>query len=136
MSQRTERVDELLDLKRTIYRWYSERLADRSDLKLYSSANVGVVWWMVSVLVDPTTGWDKDTLQDALSMSGIDTRPVFRPLSSLPAYSAEAQALVARERNSVAYRVSPYALNLPTALSLTEGDVDRVCAALIALLER
>lgn len=130
------RIEELLVMKRRIHSWYAERLAGRADVSIYQSPNDGVVWWMVSVRVDPATGWDKDSLQEPLSRVGIDSRPVFRPLSSLPAYADEPQALLARKRNSVAYDVSPFALNLPTALCLTEGDVDRVCTELIGLLER
>jgi perosamine synthetase len=90
---------------------------------------------MTSVALDPATGWDKDSLQIRLAGAGIDTRPVFRPLSSLPAYAGLEQAAAARERNDVAYRVSPYAINLPSALSLTEEHVDRVCAELARVLD-
>jgi perosamine synthetase len=130
-----DRIDELLSMKRRLHQWYTERLGDRTDLSVYTTNDPGVVWWMTSVALDPATGWDKDSLQIRLADAGIDTRPVFRPLSSLPAYAGLEQAAAARERNDVAYRVSPYAINLPSALSLTEDDVDRVCAELARVLD-
>jgi perosamine synthetase len=130
-----ERIEELLQRKREIHGWYLERLGDRSDLRVWTSDNLGVVWWMVSIQLDSATGWDKDRLQSKLAESGIDTRPVFRPLSSLPAYGDHPQAEIARERNTAAYAVSPYGLNLPSALSLTEDDVDFVCRELVRVLE-
>ncbi|MBO9520727.1 MAG: DegT/DnrJ/EryC1/StrS family aminotransferase [Nocardioidaceae bacterium] len=129
-----ERIDELVALKRRLHGWYEDRLGDRSELRIYASPNPGVVWWMVTAQVDPEIGLDKDELQDRLAAVGIDTRPLFRPLSSLPAYADEPQAALARQRNDVAYRLSPYGLNLPSALSLSEGDVDRVCQELVSIL--
>jgi perosamine synthetase len=130
-----ERLEELLDRKRRIHGWYAERLEARPDISVISSAHRGVTWWMVSVQVDPATGWDKDRLQSRLAEVGIDSRPAFRPLSSLPAYAEHEQAVAARNRNEVAYRLSPYCLNLPTALSLTELDVERVCSELVRIVD-
>jgi perosamine synthetase len=129
-----ERIDELIDKKRALHRWYDERLRGMPGLTLYSVDDPGVVWWMTSIHLSPDSGWDKDSLQDRLAESGIDSRPLFRPLSSLKAYADYEQALAARERNTVAYRLSPYGLNLPSALSLTEAQVDRVCGELGAIL--
>jgi perosamine synthetase len=130
-----ERIDELIEKKRSLHRWYVERLTGRPDLSVYAVDDPGVVWWMTSIQLDPETGWDKDMLQERLSTAGIDSRPIFRPLSSLPAYADNQQSQVARERNIVAYQLSPYGLNLPSALSLTESHVDRVCSELEAILD-
>lgn len=130
-----KRIDDLLAMKRQIHQWYIDRLGGREDMRIYSGSNPGVVWWMVTLELDPACGWDKDTLQAELDRSGIDSRPVFRPLSSLPAYDGEPQAASARARNKVAYEVSPYGLNLPSALSLTEIEVDLVCSRVVDILE-
>ncbi|HEY3527621.1 MAG TPA: DegT/DnrJ/EryC1/StrS family aminotransferase [Nocardioides sp.] len=131
-----ERVDELLEGKRRIHRWYKDGLAERDDVSIYSSDNAGVVWWMTSAHVSPETGWDKDRLQAELSRANIDSRPIFRPLSSLPAYRETSEAARARDRNQVAYRVSPWGINLPSALALTQADVQRVCDEMIYLIDR
>ena len=70
----------------------------------------------------------------AFDEESIDTRPFFTPLSDLPAYSGSAQAGAARVRNTVAYDISSRGLNLPSALVLTEGQVDRVCTVLEHIL--
>lgn len=134
-SAQLERVDQLLEGKRHIHRWYDDRLSGRADLQVHTSDNPGVVWWMTSASIAPETGWDKDRLQAALSRANIDTRPVFRPLSSLPAYSDTPEGRRARDANPVAHRVSPWAINLPSALSLTETDVHRVCDELSRVLD-
>jgi len=132
-----ERIEELLARKREIYKWYQEGLSELAGVELTASPQPeDIVWWMVTVKLDPALGWDKDSLQSALSDAGVDSRPAFRPLSSLPAYAHSPEATAAQQRNTVAYAISPFALNLPSALSLTRDDVDRVCQDLVRILGR
>lgn len=130
-----ERLPELLARKDAIFEWYRERLGHVPGLTLnHAEPGTRSTWWMVTVLLDPSFGLDKDTLQARLGSLGIDTRPFFRPLSSLPAYAQRPEAVQARARNRVSYALSPYGLNLPSALTLTEAQVERVCHALLELI--
>jgi perosamine synthetase len=70
-----------------------------------------------------------------MSERNIDCRPFFYPLSELPAYADSPEAIEARTRNGVAYGLSPTALNLPSALTLTREDVDHVATALMEILQ-
>ena len=70
----------------------------------------------------------------ALDKEGIASRPMFHPLSSLPAYDGQAEALAARKRNEVSYRLSPWGINLPSAMNLTREQVQRVADTLRRLL--
>jgi perosamine synthetase len=65
-----------------------------------------------------------------MSERGIGSRPFFHPLSSIPAYRESEHAEKARQGNKNAYKVSPYGLNLPSGLNLTEEKVDYVCGIL------
>jgi perosamine synthetase len=71
---------------------------------------------------------------ERLASAGIDCRPFFHPLSSLPAYAGSPQAEVARSRNRVCYAISPCGINLPSALNLTREQVAHVSQQLRALL--
>ena len=82
---------------------------------------------MVTAITDPALGVGKVELMEQLGQHGIDSRPFFYPLSSLPAYSASPEAQFARQRNLVSYALSPFGLNLPSALCLTRQQVRRVC---------
>ena len=64
----------------------------------------------------------------------IDTRPFFPPLSSLPAFAAYPTVAGSQDRNPVAYDLASRSINLPSALNLTEDQVERVCATLCTLL--
>jgi perosamine synthetase len=70
----------------------------------------------------------------ALDKEGIDSRPMFYPLSSLSAYDGVFQSAIARDRNEVSYRITPWGINLPSALCLKKGQVQRVVDALIQIL--
>lgn len=123
-----ERIAELVARKRQIFAWYHERLASVPGFTL-NAEPPGTLnsYWMVTLVLDPCLGIDKRQLMKTLTARGIDIRPFFHPLSSLPAFKDQAQALRAAGRNSVAYRIGAHAINLPTALQLTERQVDQVC---------
>ncbi|HET6765077.1 MAG TPA: DegT/DnrJ/EryC1/StrS family aminotransferase [Longimicrobiaceae bacterium] len=130
-----ERVDELVGRKREIFSWYREELADLAGIVLnHEGPATRNSYWMITAVLDAALGVTKEALIPALAERGIDSRPFFYPLSALEAYGATPQAAAARERNVVAYDLSPRALNLPSALSLTRDDVRQVCGALREVL--
>lgn len=90
---------------------------------------------MVTVIVDRRFGLTKERLMQLMSEKHIDCRPFFYPLSSLPAYEHLEQAKQARERNHVSYQISPYGINLPSGLNMTEETVSYVCEALSSCLQ-
>lgn len=72
----------------------------------------------------------------ALDQEGIDSRPMFNPLSSLPAYEGQSGSILAAQRNEVSYRLSPYGINLPSALCLEHAQIEQVVKTLLRLLGR
>jgi perosamine synthetase len=130
-----ERAEELVARKREIFDWYRESLAGVEGLTLnHEPANTKNTFWMVTAVLDPMLEWPKEKLMMALDAEGIDSRPMFHPLSSLPAYDGQAEAAVARKRNQVSYRLSPWGINLPSAMNLTREQVQRVTDTLRRIL--
>jgi perosamine synthetase len=126
-----ERIEELVNRKRQIFAWYREHLVGVEGLTLNPEpAGVKNSYWMVTVLLDAKYSLTKTELLKAFSARSIDCRPFFHPLSSLPAYEGSAAAEAARARNSVAYRLSPLGVNLPSGLSLDSKTVNYVCDCL------
>jgi perosamine synthetase len=121
-----ERVEELVARKREIAGWYRHEL-DGLDGVTFNSEAAGVknTYWMNTVIVDAI---DKLALNEYMAERGVDCRPFFHPLSSLPAYASHRDANTGR--TPVSYRLSPHGLNLPSALNLTQAQVRRVCATL------
>jgi perosamine synthetase len=130
-----ERVEELITRKREIFAWYAEELMGLPGVTLnHEAPGTKNTYWMVTAMLAPALGLRKERLMELLAAEGIDCRPFFHPLSSLPAYADSAQAQAARVRNSVSYTLSPFAINLPSALNLTRAQVRRVADALRTVL--
>jgi perosamine synthetase len=132
-----ERIDELIERKRTIFSWYEQRLHDVSGLTLnHERPGTQNTYWMVTMVLDHAYGLGQREMMDYFDGQEIETRPFFHPLSSLPAFAPAPDAERARLANVHSYAISPRALNLPSALLLEEQQVDRVCAKVRELLGR
>jgi len=90
---------------------------------------------MVTAVLSQDLDLGKQRLMELLGAAGIESRPFFHPLSSIPAYEKLPEAVLARERNRVSYRLAPAAINLPSALNLTEERVHYVCATLKSIVD-
>jgi perosamine synthetase len=124
-----ERLEELVGRKRQIFAWYEARLKDVPGISLnHEPPGTRNTFWMVTAIVDAARGLENRKMMAHFDQRGIDTRPFFPPLSSLQAFAGTPDAGRAKERNPVAYELGPRGINLPSALTLEEGQVDRVCA--------
>ncbi|HEY8216657.1 MAG TPA: DegT/DnrJ/EryC1/StrS family aminotransferase [Acidimicrobiia bacterium] len=132
-----ERVEELVGRKRDLFGWYRDRLGEVEGLTLNAEPDrVQNSYWMTTVVLDESFGLTKDDVIAGLRASHVVARPFFHPLSSLPAYAGFPGTDDAARRRPVSYRLGRFGVNLPSALNLTEDDVDRVCAAVLDVLGR
>lgn len=130
-----ERVEELITRKRQIFGWYQKHFRNVPGVTLNKEPEgTRNAYWMVTVVWDPVFRVSKEDMQLALEAEGIDVRPFFYPLSVLPAYKETPTAAGCRDRNLVAYDISSRALNLPSAMNLTEEQVERAAAVFLNLL--
>jgi perosamine synthetase len=119
-----ERIETFLAAKRKHARQYASLLADVPGLELAPEAPwAKSSYWMYSVLVKDNFPLKRDQLAQHLRTLQIDTRPFFLPMHTLPMYSSS-------ERLPVAERLSQQGLNLPSSTNLTEGQIERVAAAI------
>lgn len=130
-----ERIDELVEKKRQIYEWYRHSFEGIKGLKLNCQADhIKNTYWMVTVILDPSFGFTKEQIIDLMKEENISTRPFFYPLSSLPAYAHLDNVRAASEKNIVSYKLSPYGINLPCGMDMTEEKVARVSKKLISII--
>jgi len=121
-----ERAEELVARKREIFSWYNKGLSDCPVVMNHEPDGTLNTYWMVTALLPIELGLDRAEIAETLSKEGIDSRPFFHPLSSLPAYDGASED--AHKRNPTAYAISPRGINLPSALCLERPQVERVCA--------
>lgn len=125
-----ERIDEFIRRKRAIARQYTQRLAGLAGVTLpVELPGCTNVYWMVSILVDEPYPLTRDELIPALRGRGVDSRPFFHPLDTLPPYRADAP-------QPVALQLSRTGLNLPSSPRLTPAQVDYICDTLHHLAAR
>jgi perosamine synthetase len=132
----TERLEMIVEKKRKIFDWYSERLRHMEGIQLNAEPlDCRNAYWMTTLTWNDRFNIDKFGMMAALDKEAIDSRPFFAPLSALPAFKQSTQAAKARENNPHSMRISAKAINLPSALCLEEGDVQRVCETVERVLE-
>ena len=130
-----ERREEIVRRKRDIFQSYAAAFEDTPDIQLNAEvAGTKNSYWMTTAVIDAELDLRKEQVGQELRARGIDTRPVFYPLSSLPAYRDLPSALRARRVNHNAYRISPWGINLPSALNLTDEQIERVAGELKSLV--
>lgn len=132
-----ERIDELVERKREIFRWYQEDLAPLGDRITLNHEPAGTrnSYWMVTALTEAGRGFSKEALLAGLRARGVDCRPFFYPLSQLPAYADTIESAIARRQNTVAAELHGRGINLPSALRLTRQEVRTAATALRSLVE-
>jgi perosamine synthetase len=130
-----ERIDELIERKREIFAWYCDAFASDDGIQLNAEPE-GTInsYWMVTAVWDRKFSRKKNDVVASMRKAGVDVRPFFHPLSSLPAYKDNTSAFGASGRNVVAYDIGARAINLPSGFSLVEADVPRVREAFLASL--
>lgn len=121
-----QRLDELVEKKRWIWRTYCERLADIPDLHLNPEPeSVFNSVWCTTLVFGASHGMSKARAMEELAKLGLPSRPFFYPLTALPAYSRYSEG--GRQLRPVAYDVSDRGINLPSAFTVTEEQIDRMC---------
>lgn len=117
-----ERIEMLLEQRAAIADRYHQLLDGDNRLELPREASWAErVTWMYSLLV--TDGMKRDRVLARLEAEGIDARPVFNPVHTMPPYAS-------RERFPIAEALSECGLSLPTWVSMGELEIQRVCRAL------
>jgi len=130
-----ERFDEMLAKKRAILDGYRRALAD-VDVRLNPIVGAAepVCWLVALTLPEGTTRARRDDVLARMKAKGVDGRPFFWPMSSMPPFE---RARLVRGDAHVAVALSERGLCLPSSNKLTPSDVARAARALSeALTER
>jgi perosamine synthetase len=122
-----ERIDEFLDRRTEIMSWYNSAIATTDSVRLNRVKNwAKSAFWMVCLEVDWFDEARRDAFMQALRARGIDSRPYFCTMSSMPMYR---QAPL-----PVASCKAQTGLNLPSYFELTKPEVQRIGSDVNAIL--
>jgi perosamine synthetase len=126
-----EKVEWHLQRRLEVAAWYREQLAGINGVSYQCEKEwARHVYWMVSIVLDDDVSSSRDEVMANLQDCGIETRPVFYPMHTLPPYRSSSQ------KNSfpVAERIARRGITLPTWAGLAKEDVQFVCQSLAECL--
>ncbi|MBK9099389.1 MAG: DegT/DnrJ/EryC1/StrS family aminotransferase [bacterium] len=124
-----ERVNDIIESKRDIAKWYKDYLKDLPVLfhdeldKRYFST-----YWMISILVKDSA--TRQNLRKHLAEKGIETRPAFHPVHTMPMYVKPDYQF------PVAENLGARGINLPSYPQLTKEDVKFISNTIRKFYER
>lgn len=87
--------------------------------------------WLTAITVDDEAGWEPGDLAAYLGASGIESRPLWKPMHLQPAF-AQADATI----NGNAQWLFEHGLTLPSGSKLTAGDLARVHGCIASFLSK
>ncbi len=117
-----EQADQFIKNKRRVSEWYVRGLEDLPVETHGEHADAYHSYWMFSILVKDEA--DRDPLRDHLDKLGIETRPLFYPVHTMPMYADKFQ------RFPVAENLGRRGINLPSWPMLELEQVQSVCSAI------
>jgi perosamine synthetase len=127
-----ERIDWHVARRREVAGWYRERLAGLEGITFSPELDWAEnAYWMSCVVLEDAIEPSRDDIAARLGEHGVETRPFFYPIHTLPPYGH----LGAERTFPVAERLGSRGLNLPSSALLTADDVQYVCDALAQSLE-
>jgi perosamine synthetase len=114
-----ERIEDFLARRAEIMGWYNSEIATTDSIRLNRVKNwAKSAFWMICLEVDWLDEARRDVLMQKLKARGIDTRPYFCTMSSMPMYKQEPLPISARK--------AQIGLTLPCYFELTKPEVQRV----------
>lgn len=119
-----EQVEDFLEAKQKIKKWYEEELAGLPLLFHQPVGDVSHSYWMISVLVESAECRQK--LREHLKEQGIETRPTFPCAHMMPMYNRRFMTLPHAEY------LSSRGMNLPSHPQLTRENIKEICSAIRA----
>lgn len=122
-----ERIDDIIERKKSIAEVYSSRLKKQEGLQLQGELeNTVSSYWLYTLLVDSQFGISRDELIDRMKKNGIETRPAFFPLHEMPVYEVYKGN---RSFENSKY-ISIHGLSLPSFTDLTNEEQEAVIVAI------
>ncbi|AXK70984.1 aminotransferase class I/II-fold pyridoxal phosphate-dependent enzyme [Lysobacter sp. TY2-98] len=114
-----ERIDSILEMKRRLADAYRQRLADTPLTFQAQTTGEEPSYWMVTVLT-PTAEL-RDPLRTHLAEAGVETRPIFHPVHTMPMYRSGEEAF------PIATDIAARGINLPSWHRLPDDALDTIC---------
>jgi perosamine synthetase len=126
-----ERLDEFVAARRMIADTYNQALAQLKYFQLpVERDGTFNSYWLYTFMVKDSAPFTRDDLIKHLSLKGVETRPVFFPVHSMPPYINYGKA----EKLQVSKQVSAMGMSLPSSVNLTGVELAYICECIKGFL--
>jgi perosamine synthetase len=114
-----ERIEELVEKKRLIFKWYADLLKEVPCKMNPEQSYAKNSYWLPTIVFDKSLNFKREHFFGMMRENNIDSRPFFYPLSSLPMFTKKIE-------NSVSYDIFFRGVNLPSYHDISESQVKSV----------
>ena len=131
-----ERLDEFVARKRTMGRYYTERLKDVEGLMLpiEKTGYADNIYWVYGIVLNSDIQTDNKTIQKLLADEGIGSRTFFWCMHDKPVYRN--QGLFHGENYPNAEYLARKGFYIPSGLALTQEQMDQVVTGVKRVMAR
>lgn len=112
-----------VDLRRGIHDFYTDTLSDISGVSVQQnpSSDFNSNFWLSTIIIDPATGKDPESLRLFMAERGVETRRLWRPMHMQPVY-----AYAPYYGSNCCERLFERGLCLPSGSSLSDNELKYV----------
>lgn len=131
-----ERLDEFVERKRAMGKYYTEQLRQLKGLILpvERTEYADNIYWVYGIVLEERVEADNRTMQKLLAEEGIGSRTFFWCMHEQPVY--QQAGLFSGERYAQAEYLARKGFYIPSGLALTKEQMDRVVTGLEKVMER
>jgi perosamine synthetase len=130
-----ERLDEFVQIKRSIGKKYSQglRVLNEVQLPLEKTDYAENIYWVFGLVLNDSIGFDAEEAMKMLEEKGIGCRPFFCPMNQQPVLRE--MGFFLNESYPVAERLYKQGFYIPSSLALTSEHINHVINKLIEVLK-
>ena len=119
-----ENFERIIIKKRKIASLYKKYLKDLDGIVLpMERKGFFNTFWLYTILITDNFGINRDDVILKLQLKGVETRPVFYPLSEMPPY----KSYILNEDFKISMTISKQGISLPSSINLSEKEVKEIC---------
>jgi len=126
-----EQLNDFREKRKQIFNWYEEYLLASGYFDVqYLPLECQSSYWLFTVKLKPHSLICRDDLIDKIAKVGVDSRPIFYPMSQMPPFLQYKTHLSGNSDN-----ISLNGISLPTSVYLNEKDIKNVSQVVIDTIE-
>jgi perosamine synthetase len=134
INSQLSRLTELVEFKKNLFNLYSEEFKSIDKISLISPYElIDSSYWLIVAKLNPKFGLQKEEVIDRAHKAGLDIRPFFYLLSTMPPFvQYQFESTINRIETE---ELSSYGICLPYGYDMTEDKVKEVSKILRKVLE-